>query len=63
MSFKICKVIDGRLMWLRKFSPAITWVSRAQGRGFKTKGEATRVASRLTETGQSVTVVNDALSN
>jgi hypothetical protein len=63
MTFKICKVIDGRPMWLRKFSPAITWVARAQARGFKTKDEATRVATRLTATGQAVTVVKDAFSN
>ena len=63
MSFKICKVIDGRPMWLRKLSPAISWVSRAQDRGFKTKDEATRVASRLTATGQAVTVIKDAFSN
>jgi hypothetical protein len=63
MTFKICKVIDGRPMWLRKSSPPVTWVARAQGRGFKTKGEATRVASRLTATGQAVTVVKDAFSN
>jgi hypothetical protein len=63
MTFKICKVVDGRPMWLRKFSPAITWVGRAQGKGFKTKGEAMRVASRLTATGQAVTVVKDAFSN
>src|SRR5437870_776704 len=61
MTYKICKVMDGRPMWLRKFSPEITWVARAQGRGFKTKDEAARVASRLTATGQVVTVVKDAL--
>ena len=63
MTFKICKVVDGRPMWLKKFSPATTWVSRAQARGFKTKDDATRIASRLIETGQAVTVVKDALSS
>jgi hypothetical protein len=63
MIFKICKVVDGRPMWLRKLSPDITWVARAQARGFKTKAEATRVAIGLTATGQAVTVVKDTLSN
>ena len=63
MTFKICKVVDGRLMWLRKSSPAVTWVARAQGKGFKTKGEATRIASQLTATGLAVTVVEDTFSN
>ena len=62
MTFKICKVVDGRPMWLRKLPPDITWVARAQGKGFKTKGEAMRVATRLTATGQAVTVVKDAFS-
>jgi hypothetical protein len=63
MTFMICKMVDGRPMWLRKLPPDITWVARAQGRGFKTKGEATRVATQLTAAGQFVTVVKDALSN
>ncbi len=63
MTFKICKVIDGRPMWLRKSSRPVTWVARAQGRAFKTKDEATRVAIRLTATGQTVTVIQDAFSN
>ena len=62
MTFKICKVVDGRAMWLKKFSPTTTWVARAQGRGFKTEGEATRIATRLTATGQAATVVKDAFS-
>jgi hypothetical protein len=62
MTFKICKVVDGRAMWLKKFSPATTWVARAQGKGFKTKDEATLIASRLTAAGQAATVVKDAFS-
>ena len=63
MTFKICKMVDGRPMFLRKLPPDLSWVARAQGRGFKTKGAATLVATRLTAAGQAVTVVKDALSN
>jgi hypothetical protein len=62
MSFKICKVVDGRPMWLKKFSPNVTWVTRAQARGFKTKDDAIRIAGRLPATAKPVTVVEDAFS-
>jgi hypothetical protein len=61
MTFKICKVIDGRPMWLKKHAPTVTWVARTQARGFKTKGDAIRVLKGLPTT-QLVTVVEDTLS-
>jgi hypothetical protein len=64
MAFQICKLVDGRSMWLKGALPMVTWGPRKQATLFATKGEARRVANDLpTKEGAVGIVEGDAASN
>jgi hypothetical protein len=64
MAFQICKLVDGRSMWLKRASPMVTWGPQNKATLFATKGEARRAANALpTREGPVGIVEGDAQSD
>ena len=47
MSFYICKVVDGHVIWFTAIFPATKWGPQEQALAFRTRGHAQQALARL----------------